>query len=106
MQRLPQATHVLMRSDLVMVDIGHGSAIFSTPQPSIAQLLKPAGKGANYYGAVVMGSHTMNASQTRFEGPYLRRQKPETSCIAHPRAGNHTRTSKPAKTSSISDKSR
>lgn len=47
MQRLPQATHVLMKSDLVMVDIGHGSAIFSTPQPSIAQLLKK-GKGANY----------------------------------------------------------
>lgn len=73
MQRLPQATHVLMRSDLVMVDIGHGSAIFSTPQPSIAQLLKPKGKGANYkyYGVVVMESHTMNASQTRFESPRL-----------------------------------
>lgn len=57
MQRLPQATHVLMRSDLVMVDVGHGSAIFSTPQPSIAQLLKPKGQGANYkyYGLVVMG---------------------------------------------------
>lgn len=69
MQRLPQATHVLMRSDLVMVDIGHGSAIFSTPQRSIAQLLKPKGRDANYYGVLVMGSHTIDASQTWFEGP-------------------------------------
>jgi hypothetical protein len=84
-----------------MVDIGHGSAIFSTPQPSIAQLLKPKSKGANYYGVVVMGSHTMNASQTRFEGPWfggqghnLRRQNPETGCIARLWKVNYARRDK------------